>query len=437
MQIFEKKSQTVAFYTLGCKTNQLETATFANEFKEKSWTTVPFDEAANVYVINTCTVTERSDNESQRIIRRARLSNPNAKIVVTGCYAQVAPEEVASQLGVTHVIGNNFKDQLLTILENTRFDDRQVVQVSEIDKSRIMEGASAGAIDNEGNTRTRGSLKIQDGCDYKCTYCIIWEARGLSRSLPLQDVKQSLQVMIWEGFKEIVLTGINIGQYDYDGYDLADLLAELIQLEGDFRLRLTSLDPLEMPNKLIDVVANSNGKICPHFHLSAQSAEDVVLKRMGRRHHVTDMIRICETIHQKIPHCSIGSDIIVGFPGETEERFNDTYEVLKSVPMNYFHVFSYSKRKGTPAADFPDQIPDKEKKRRANLLKMLSDEKSLAFRSQFVGTQREVIVEDSCEKGMTDNYIRVNIMIPEHCKANDKKPLTINHLEDHITFAII
>jgi threonylcarbamoyladenosine tRNA methylthiotransferase MtaB len=398
----------VAFYTLGCKANQLETSTLAHQFQDQGWRIVPFDEAADVYVVNTCTVTERSDQESKRIIRRARLSNPKARIAATGCFAQVAPDELAALEGISFVIGNNFKDQLVRIVESAPVSDRPLVQVSEIDKSRIMEGASSAAID-----RTRGSLKIQDGCDYKCTYCIIWEARGLSRSLPVDDIKTQLQRMLDEGFKEIMLTGINIGQYEHDGADLADLLTELIQLPGQFRLRLTSLDPMEVSEKLIDVVRDSQGKICPHFHLSAQSAEDYVLKRMGRRHHVADMERVCQSIAQKIPQASVGSDIIVGFPGETAERFEATYQTLKNTYMNYFHVFSYSKRKGTPAATFPDQVPEREKKARAQRLRALSDQKTLAYRQGFLGQMLNVIVEENepgeALKGMSENYLKVHI----------------------------
>lgn len=396
--------RTVAFHTLGCKANQLETSTLAQGFKDHQWQVVPFDEPAEVYVINTCTVTERSDQESRRMVRRARLSNPEARIVVTGCYAQVSPDELAALPGVSFVIGNNFKDQIVQIVESAPVSDRPLVQVSEIDKSRIMVGASSAAID-----RTRGSLKIQDGCDYKCTYCIIWEARGLSRSLPVDDIRLQLSRMRDEGFREIMLTGINIGQYEHEGSDLADLLAELITLDGDFRLRLTSLDPMEVNDKLIDVVAGSGGKICPHFHLSAQSAEDTVLKRMGRRHHVDAMLKVCQTIAEKIPHASVGSDIIVGFPGETAERFEATYETLKNTYMNYFHVFSYSKRKGTPAASFPDQVPEREKKARAQHLRALSDKKDLAYRHRFLDQTLRVIVEDGCTQGTSENYLRIQL----------------------------
>lgn len=415
--------RTVAFHTLGCKANQLETSTLATGFESQGWRIVPFDEPAEVYVVNTCTVTERSDQESRRMIRRARLSNPNARIAVTGCYAQVSPDELAALEGVSFVIGNNFKERLVEIIQETPVSDKPLVHVSDIDKSRIMTGSSAADIG-----RTRGSLKIQDGCDYKCTYCIIWEARGLSRSLPVEDIKFQLGQMVFEGFKEICLTGINIGQYEHDGANLADLLSELVRLPGEFRLRLTSLDPMEVTDKLIQVVADASGKICPHFHLSAQSAEDTILKRMGRRHHVEDMLRVCDTIAAKIPHASVGSDIIVGFPGETPERFETTYQTLEKAYINYFHVFSYSKRKGTPAASFDGQVPEREKKARAQRLRELSDAKNLAYRQRFLGQSLQVIVEEGGSQGMSENYIKVQLESDAPLQPNDRVQVQITHV---------
>lgn len=417
----------VAFHTLGCKANQLETATLAGDFQELGWKLGSFDEPADVYVINTCTVTERADQESRRMIRRARLSNPAARVAVTGCYAQVAPEELAAQDGVSFVIGNNFKDELAAIINATpaaSISGQPLVRVSDIDKSRIMVGASSAGID-----RTRGSLKIQDGCDYKCTYCIIWQARGPSRSLSVADVKFQLGRMLFDGFKEITLTGINIGQYEHESpdgrrADLADLLAELVTLPGRFRLRLTSLDPMEVTDKLIDVVGQSGGKICPHFHLSAQSADDAVLKRMGRRHHVSGMQAVCERITAEIPDACIGSDIITGFPGETDALFESTLATLNDTPMHYLHVFSYSARTGTPAADFPDAVPEREKRRRAQILRDWSDARHLAYRRRFLGRELEVLVEDGLDeqgrpRGMSENYLKVAITAVRQFSPND------------------
>ncbi|MEM0950788.1 MAG: tRNA (N(6)-L-threonylcarbamoyladenosine(37)-C(2))-methylthiotransferase MtaB [Cyanobacteria bacterium P01_H01_bin.74] len=400
----------VAFYTLGCKTNQLETATLANQFKALGWQIADFNDAADLFVINTCTVTERSDLEAQRIIRRARLSNPSAKIAVTGCYTQIAPEAVAKQKGVNYVIGNNFKDQLATWVDDdirSGSPQSQLVQVSEIDKSRIMVGATEAALD-----RTRASLKIQDGCDYKCTYCIIWKARGKSRSLPASDVETQLQRLIDEGFKEVVLTGINIGQYldetTTKHIDLAKLLNRLVALPGNFRLRLSSLDPMEVDTPLIESIAGSAGKICPHIHLSAQSANDVVLKHMARRHHVRDFQRVCHQIQSLIPGACVGSDIIVGFPGETDTFFQETINVIENLPLHYCHVFSYSKRQGTPAAVMTGQISESVKKKRANQLRALSSKKMRLFIQSKIDSAafQSVLVESNGQSGLSQHYLR-------------------------------
>jgi len=434
----QPKPQNIAFYTLGCKTNQLETATLADAFTGLGWEIVPFDEAADVYVINTCTVTERADKECRRIIRRAHLSNPKARIAVTGCYAQVAPEAVASLEGVGYVIGNQLKDELPAILESIPVSDTPYVQVTEIDKSRVMTGASRAGLNTDGSSRTRGSLKIQDGCDYKCTYCIIWEARGPSRSLPMADLKEALARMVdplWgDHYKEVMLTGINIGQYQDGDADLSDLLNELISIPGDFRLRLTSLDPLEVTERLIDIIAASNGKICPHIHLSAQSADDYVLKRMGRRHHVKDMRAICDYIDKVLPDCQIGSDIIVGFPGESAARFQNTVEALTDCPMHYFHVFSYSKRPGTPAADFPDQIPEREKKDRAQLLRDLSARKNEDYRKRFLNRNLAVILEED-GFGTAENYLK--IQVESDAPPNTKLAVKITDVDADNTIGVI
>jgi threonylcarbamoyladenosine tRNA methylthiotransferase MtaB len=445
--------KTVAFYTLGCKTNQLESATLAHQFIDHGWQVRPFEDGADLVVINTCTVTERADTEAKRIIRRARLHQPDARIAVTGCYAQVAPDELAALDGVSFVLGNGFKDQLASIIHNTPPSAKPMVKVSELDKSRMLSGASTSGLMNGDQERTRASLKIQDGCDFKCTYCIIWEARGPSRCLPVEDLCQQLQGLLDEGFKEIVLTGINIGQYwdetHPDGLpyqaprDFSDLLTALIALPGDFRLRLSSLDPVEVTDKLIAVMATSNGKICPHVHLSAQSAHDGVLKRMARRHHVAEFEAICYKLVAQIPNVSIGSDIIVGFPGETDEAFEQTYQVLRDTPIHYFHVFSYSKRKGTPAASFPDQVPQRSIKERAHRLTALGEAKWLAFRTQSVGQSVRVLTEHPAEaetpvfSGMSANYMKVTFLAePSQLRmANEWVTATISSVTDKQTWA--
>jgi len=445
-QTTDAHNKSVAFYTLGCKTNQLESATLAQQFEGQGWKVVPFDHSAQVYVINSCTVTQRSDNETQRVIRRAKLANPSAQIAVTGCYAQVAPQEVAAQPGVTHVVGNDLKGQLTQlVLANTvdlvdTVPSAPHVWVQEIDKSRMVEGATQGGID-----RTRASLKIQDGCDFQCTYCIIWEARGKSRSLPVADLLLSLQRLIDEGFTEVVLTGINIGQYQcpVTNADLATLLEQMLSVSGTFRLRLSSLDPYEVTPELVNVLqryarfgATQGASLCPHIHLSAQSGEDVVLKRMGRRHHAADVARVCHELIAAVPNIAIGSDIIVGFPGETPERFEATAALLASIPIHYYHVFSYSKRKGTPAASFPEQVPEREKKERATKLKAQSDAAWLAYRQSFVDQPLTMIVETDGRKGVTENYIHVALPKSATAEAGSMVPIHIYRIEQTITTAV-
>ncbi|MBK8189156.1 MAG: tRNA (N(6)-L-threonylcarbamoyladenosine(37)-C(2))-methylthiotransferase MtaB [Vampirovibrionales bacterium] len=423
----------VSFHTLGCKTNQLETSALANAFRARGWRVTSFDEPASVAVINTCTVTERADADSRRAIRRARLANPEARIVVTGCYAQVAPQAVSQLPGVDYVIGNNLKDRLLDILETVPRGDTPVTQVGDIDKSRMMAGAAACDVD-----RTRASLKIQDGCDFKCAYCIIWEARGKSRSLSVADILAQLQELEAFGYREVVLTGINIGQYeDLDaGLDLVGLLSRLVEAAGSARLRLTSLDPVEVSDGLIETIARSNGRICPHLHLSAQSLCDDVLKAMGRRHRASDVIVACQTIASQLPDAGLGADIIVGFPGETEAMFAQTAALIESLPWTYLHVFRYSRRPGTPAADWGDQLPESVKTARAEHLRSIIDAKNRRFRHRLIGKTFPALIEESGRCGMTDRYVKISLtpQTPAH-EPNALISARVESVEDDITWA--
>lgn len=409
----EQQPRSVAFYALGCKSNQLESSALADEFRHHGWNVVPFCEKASLYIINTCTVTADGDRESRRMIRKAKRQNPEARVAVTGCYVQVAPQEVAGIDGVNYVIGNNFKQDIYRIVQHMPPTKAPWVMVSEIDKSRMMAGATTAAVN-----RTRASLKIQDGCDFKCTYCIIWVARGPSRSLPSAVLKDQLWQLLDHGHREVMLTGINIGQYEdpQTGADLAGLLQELTALPGSFRLRLSSLDPAEVTPALLAVMGETE-KICPHLHLSIQSAEDYVLKRMARRHRVCDLYAVCEAIQQHMSHAAIGADVIAGFPEETPERFASTYRVLSELPMSYFHTFTYSPREGTPAAEFPEQVPDPERKARTRQLIALSEAKHYDYRQRFLGKTATVIVEEKQNRGMSEHYLPVvldNAMYPQN-----------------------
>jgi threonylcarbamoyladenosine tRNA methylthiotransferase MtaB len=434
---------TVGFVTLGCKTNLLESSSLAEQFKALGWQVVTdANQAADLYVFNTCTVTEKADSEARRLIRQLRRKHPNARVAVTGCYAQVAPEVMAAQDGVDFVIGNGFKDQLPELVAKhftQRYKEQTAsevplnwepfIQVDAFEKSRVLENTVAS---NAGVERTRASLKIQDGCDYKCTYCIIWKGRGPSRSLPPSQVLAGFQRLVDEGFQDISLTGINIGQYWFHpthpteqaylldetpekqaGLELPELLDYLCQkLQGNYRLRLTSLDPLEVTDALMETLAKWQPNIAPHVHLSTQSADDEVLKAMARRHKVADLQRVCARLVELMPDVHISSDVIVGFPTETEAAFQNTLAVLKALPMHSMHVFRYSPRPGTPAATLKPQVPERVRKERAQTLSALAEEKRQQFLQRFVGKTLPVLVEnttrpDGLLEGLSHNYLRV------------------------------
>ena len=420
--------KTVAFVTLGCKANALESSALAERFKDLGWQLNGENESASLYVFNTCTVTEKADAEARRLIRKLKRQNPASRIAVTGCYAQVAPL-VFKDIGVDFIIGNNLKDTLPDIVA-TQFanyyadlNDGPLIMVDEFEKSRELVsrvGSFAGI------ARTRGSIKIQDGCDYKCTYCIIWKGRGPSRCLSVDAVTQQIQHMVSEGFKDITITGINIGQYQHEGVNLAELLRHVYSnVDGDYQLRLSSLDPLEVTDELMNAMAESGGKIAPHVHLSSQSAEDGVLKAMARRHHVKDLIYVCERLQELMPTIAIGSDMIVGFPTESNEAFEASYKVIEAIPMHYLHVFRYSPRAGTPAAEMRPQVQESVRKARATRLIALADAKKRAFYEQFVGQTLSMLCEnikdDGSMEGITENYIRVRLS-PEDVQMNTLLP---------------
>ena len=420
----------VSFFALGCRTNQLETSALADEFSQHGWQVCRFDEPSELVVINTCTVTHGGDSESRRIIRKAKRNNPQATIAVTGCYAQVSPHEVAAIEGVNYVIGNNFKQDIYRITQQIPASAKPFVQVTDIEKSRVMMAATASGIE-----RTRASLKIQDGCDYKCTYCIIPQARGPSRSVSIGDLKDQVWQLVDDGFKEIVLTGTNIGQYEDPSTqaELSVLLDNLVTVPGQFRLRLSSLDPFEVTPALIESMGKSD-KLCPFVHLSMQSADDYILKRMGRRHRVNEVEAICERLVNELPGVGIGTDIIAGFPGETDEHFNTTLENLKRMPLSYFHIFAYSVRQQTAAAEFPGQVQEPIKKARSSELIALSRQKAADFSRGFQGQTRMVLVEDDGQRGTTDNFIHVRLEGPPQ-SPNQLIPVTIGQVDGDTTWA--
>lgn len=405
----------VAITTLGCKINQYDSAVIQSRL-EHEHSMVAFEGTAECYIINTCTVTDRADWEARQLVRRAKRRNPQAKILVTGCYAQVNPDDVARVPGVDYVVGLNRLDDLVRFIAAARPNAPQIA-VSDVKRERGIPVIGTRALPGH----TRAFLKIQEGCNYSCTYCIIPAARGLSRSIAPREVMEQVKQLAGAGYKEIVLTGIHLGGYGQDLQPKIDLtqLVEMIAASGLIsRLRLSSLDPRELPDRLLDLVASSQ-VICPHLHICAQAGDDETLTKMRRNYDTGYYRDLLARVRERLPEAALGSDIIAGFPGETEQQFESSLEYFASLPLTYFHVFPYSPRRGTPAASLADQAPVHVKKTRARRLRDLGVQKKRAFCSSFLGQRLAVLIEDKMDvqtgarRGFTRNYLPVNV----HCSS--------------------
>ncbi len=399
------KMKSISIVTLGCKVNQYDTAVILNQLPKSKYQRVPFSDKADVYVIDTCTVTHKADAEARNYINRAKRANPNGVVVVTGCYAQVSPEELKEVHGVDYVIGNSHKfSSLLKIIREGKRQEEPKVFISDIFKEKKKEFESPDIEIFPG--RTRAFLKVQDGCNYACTFCIIPRARGRSRSLEIAEILNRMEKLARSGYKEIVLTGVHIASYGREiGTNFFELLREIEKEKIVNRVRLTSLDPADTELDLIDFIADSQ-TICPQFHIALQSGDLDVLKRMRRRYGPEKFLDLTNKIRERMPDAAIGSDIMVGFPGETQEEFLNTYMVAKDSALTYFHVFPYSKRKMTPAAVMPEQIHPSEIKDRSKRLRELGSKKKTEFFKQFIGRTFPVLIERG-SKGTTPNYIPV------------------------------
>ena len=397
----------VAFHTLGCKLNFSETSSISKQFLDRGFELTPFEKEADVYVFNTCSVTETAERECRQLIRRALRQNPNAFIIVTGCYAQLRPEQIAKINGVDAVLGSNEKFNLFSIIEN--FDKKELTCISVTPTENLTEFGVANSTDAD--NRTRAFLKIQDGCDYNCSFCTIPLARGQSRSLPIGKVKDEFIKLLDAGYKEIVLTGVNVGDYGKNiNTDLFTLLNSLINIEGEFRIRISSIELNLLSDEIINLAANSY-KLCNHFHIPLQSGSSRILKAMQRRYTVNDYETLINKVKNKIPDAGIGVDVIVGFPGETEEDFIHTHNLLRDLPISYLHVFTYSERPDTKAINLLSRVDIQERKRRNNILRILSEKKRAKFYEDMIGTQQLVLFEktnkDGLMQGYTSNYIKV------------------------------
>lgn len=421
--------RTVAFQTLGCKVNFYDTEGIWQHFKHAGYGQVPFDDKADVYVINTCTVTHTGDKKSRQMIRRAVRSNPEAVVVVTGCYAQVAPEVVGRIPGVDLVVGNDQKSTIVEMVERVQGEQQPYHVVNNILKTREFEELEVPYFEE----RHRANLKIQDGCNNFCTFCIIPYARGLVRSRKPEKVLAQARKLASAGYREVVLTGIHTGGYgaDLNGYRLSDLLAELDQIPELYRVRISSIEASEIDAPLIDVLGRSN-KVCRHLHIPLQAGHNQVLKRMNRHYTVEEYADKLAQLRKALPHVAITSDVIVGFPGETDDYFEESVRFIEKQRFSQLHVFPYSKRTGTPAARFSDQVPEDVKNLRVHRLLEVSKQLTQTYARGEQGNLLEVIPEGPLEfddgstplgvhpagkpgfwlMGHADNYLKVAFAVP-------------------------
>lgn len=424
----------ISVVTLGCKVNQYDTAAILNELPSSKYErNRRFTDRADIYIIDTCTVTHKADSEARNYISKARKSNPEGVVVVTGCYAQVSSEELSKIDGVDYIVGNSHKFRsLLNIIRNGTVQQKPVTYLSDIFSEKKKQ-FSTPDIDYFPD-RTRAFLKVQDGCNYACTFCIIPRARGRSRSLSADEILKRIGHLADNGYREIVLTGIHLASYGKDiGTDLLSLLMCIDSHKLINNIRLSSLDPADINEDLIEFCAEAE-TICPSFHISLQSGDEVILKKMRRRYRPDDFTKCTDLIRHRIPDASIGTDLMVGFPGEGEMHFENTYKVARDSALTYFHVFPYSKRKHTPATAYTGQVDPGVKKERSKRLRKLGELKKKDFYGTFVGRELRAIVETG-SGGTTRNYI--NFKFRERTqRAGEEIDIRIIDIEDQKAVAI-
>jgi threonylcarbamoyladenosine tRNA methylthiotransferase MtaB len=430
----ELNGKKVAFHTLGCKLNFSETSTIARDFKDKGFAKVSFDDKAEVYVINTCSVTHNADKECKYWVKKANTANPDGLVVVVGCYAQLQPQEIAAFEGVDLVLGATEKFKVTDYLDSLTKSDKGEVHSCEINEADFYVGAYSFG------DRTRAFLKVQDGCDYKCTYCTIPLARGISRSDNLENVVNNAREIVAQGAKEIVLTGVNIGDYGKGEFGnkkhehtFLELVQELDKVEGIDRFRISSIEPNLLKDATIAFVAQSE-RFVPHFHIPLQSGSNKILKKMKRRYSRDLYAERVARINELMPHAAIGVDVICGFPGESEEDFLETYNFINSLEISYLHVFTYSQRPNTEADEMENQVPYNIRKKRSKMLRVLSAKKRRSFYEAQLNTQRSVLFEDNMKEGyitgFTENYVKVKSPWNPHLVNQKAKVKLTNIGED-------
>lgn len=428
-----------AFHNLGCKVNSYETEAMQQLLEDAGYEIVPFREGADVYIINTCSVTNVADRKSRQMLHRAKKMNPSAAVVAVGCYVQAAGAELKKDEAVDLIVGNNQKKDLVQILDDYFADHENSGEILDIGHSQEYEELHIRRIADH----TRAFIKVQDGCNQFCSYCIIPYTRGRVRSRRPEDIEHEVRGIAEAGYKEIVLTGIHLSSYGVDFKDeqqenLLTLIKRLDQIPGIERLRLGSLEPRIVTREFAKELARLR-TICPHFHLSLQSGCDATLKRMNRRYNAAEYQACCEILREEFDNPAITTDVIVGFPGETEEEFAETERFLKAIHFYEMHIFKYSRRAGTRAADMPDQVPEGTKSVRSDILLALEKQQSLEYRGRFLGTEEEILLEEPIEidgtkymMGHTRQYVKGAVPYEEGLKNKTVKGIFTKALNEEV-----
>ena len=417
----------ISFYTFGCRLNQAETAIIQKTFENEGFAVVDYSQAADVVVINTCTVTENGDADTRRMVNRISRINPGAEIALVGCQAQVQREKLLELPNVRWVVGNARKMELAEILRNAGKDSPQVI-TPVIEKGSFT--LPAAGIDSH---HTRANLKIQDGCDFFCSFCEIPYARGRARSRELPDLLAEAETLAAAGHHELVLTGINLGTYHENGHSFLDVIEALERISGLWRIRISSIEPTTIPTGLLDKM-QSGGKLCRYLHIPLQSGSDTILTRMKRKYTTREFKEFLELVWHKIPGIGLGTDVIAGFPGETRAHFEETCDLLRALPLAYFHVFSYSDRDHAHSSRYGEKIPREEIIRRSRILRDLSRRKRAVFQQKHLGTLQNVLFEqrkDGFWNGLTDAYIRVRVKSEKNIR-NQLLPVKLEKIQGEI-----
>ncbi len=425
---------TVSFLTLGCKVNQYDTDAMRGLFVQRGYRVVPIHEPSDVCVINTCSVTHIGERKSRQAIRKAKKMNPDTMIVVTGCYAQLTPETIAEIDGVNIIIGTQDRHKIVDFVESYQPATGPQSYVRDIMATKDFEDLH---LYGEALEHTRAYIKIQEGCGNFCTFCIIPFTRGRLKSRPIADIVTETDRLVGLGYKEVVLTGIHLGNYGHDfrdGSDLATVVRELLAKTSVERIRLGSIESVELSEELIELLVHEP-RLCPHLHLPLQSGSERVLQMMRRHYHLQDYLELVQGLQKKIPGLALTTDLIVGFPGETEEMFQETLQTLRSIGFAGVHIFPYSKRSGTPAASFPNQVPENVKKERVHRAEQVASETAAQYRRSFIGREVAVLVENRLSngryEGMTPHYCRVRL-VGENFQPGMIVPVQIVDVEDDV-----